>query len=612
MVTLTAAQVYRDYETDGVPSSGAHKPKKSEIRQLLGQYESAANAVYVSTRASLKAIDPTTTLIAAAYLEESGREGQFVWKSGNFSAQITADTQEGLFLKADTIAASAGAWVRVVPAQINAAWFGIDFTGVANSATAVQAGINLSASLGAELYFPAGRVRLGSMITIPPSARIVGPGKLAEYSAEGVTAKDMVFHIDHTGVGFQAKGRTGQRSIRGISTYRNQPVPGAGAFTPTANDWDFQFLGVYDVDMEDICIVNPTKGIQVAGDTTTGAGSGRVMLRRITGQPIQVGIQMRQCYDTNFLDEIEFWPFWNVTSTGLYNYIQANGIAIHFYRVDNPKIGRIFAFGYLYTMRVNGEANDPTFPTLLPGGSVSKGYIDTLGCDATTCGILVDTDAANVNLTIDKFYAQGVSGTSDLVVVHGTANRVVMGTFEAGVVAERIAFINTGNILECSRAYLYQWDLGGGAATEAISVAGTFICSGEITKGIGSSSPLFAGAGVISANEWRSFTPTVTSSAGAITTLGAVVGKIRRIGKTVEYEYTVPVTNNGTGAGVAFLSLPYPAKNSTVGTGIAPGGVSLVGTIQSGLSRADYGTYNGSYPLASGATAYFKGQYETT
>lgn len=40
----TAANVFRDYETDGVPSSGAKKPKKSEIRQLLGGYESIISA----------------------------------------------------------------------------------------------------------------------------------------------------------------------------------------------------------------------------------------------------------------------------------------------------------------------------------------------------------------------------------------------------------------------------------------------------------------------------------------------------------------------------------------------------------------------------------------
>ncbi|RVN85099.1 hypothetical protein [Sinorhizobium meliloti] len=40
----TAATVYRDYETDGVPASGAHKPKKSSIRELLVGYETIINA----------------------------------------------------------------------------------------------------------------------------------------------------------------------------------------------------------------------------------------------------------------------------------------------------------------------------------------------------------------------------------------------------------------------------------------------------------------------------------------------------------------------------------------------------------------------------------------
>lgn len=43
-MALTAAEIFRDYETDGVPASGHHDPKKSKIRQLLGQYEQIINA----------------------------------------------------------------------------------------------------------------------------------------------------------------------------------------------------------------------------------------------------------------------------------------------------------------------------------------------------------------------------------------------------------------------------------------------------------------------------------------------------------------------------------------------------------------------------------------
>ncbi|MDR6757847.1 hypothetical protein J2Y48_003144 [Mycoplana sp. BE70] len=44
MTNLTAAEVYRDYVTDGVPSSGPNKPKKADIRKLHSQYEAIIDA----------------------------------------------------------------------------------------------------------------------------------------------------------------------------------------------------------------------------------------------------------------------------------------------------------------------------------------------------------------------------------------------------------------------------------------------------------------------------------------------------------------------------------------------------------------------------------------
>ena len=40
-IATTANSVYRNYETDGVPASGVHRPVKSEIRALFGQIDSA-------------------------------------------------------------------------------------------------------------------------------------------------------------------------------------------------------------------------------------------------------------------------------------------------------------------------------------------------------------------------------------------------------------------------------------------------------------------------------------------------------------------------------------------------------------------------------------------
>lgn len=70
-------------------------------------------ASYVASRTVLKALD--TTKDTTAYLTESGREGTFVFRSGDYSALVAADTSEINFIAADDAASTSGAWVRAQP-----------------------------------------------------------------------------------------------------------------------------------------------------------------------------------------------------------------------------------------------------------------------------------------------------------------------------------------------------------------------------------------------------------------------------------------------------------------------------------------------------------------
>jgi len=72
---------------------------------------------------ALKAVDTTT--FQWANLAAAGRIGQFAWTLGNFTTQIAADTNNGIYVKANAIAASTGAWVRVFDFQTyKSRWFG--------------------------------------------------------------------------------------------------------------------------------------------------------------------------------------------------------------------------------------------------------------------------------------------------------------------------------------------------------------------------------------------------------------------------------------------------------------------------------------------------------
>lgn len=95
----------------------------------------------VANRTALKALD--TTKFGTVYLKEAGRAGQFVWTSGDYSAQVASDTQEGLYVKATAVAATSGAWVRQFDGPVFAEWFGAKGdSGDTDNTSAIQAAFN--------------------------------------------------------------------------------------------------------------------------------------------------------------------------------------------------------------------------------------------------------------------------------------------------------------------------------------------------------------------------------------------------------------------------------------------------------------------------------------
>ena len=132
-------------------------------------------APYVATRTALKALD--TTKDTVAILTESGREGVFVWRTGNYSARITADTQEGVYVKANAIASSSGAWVRQAadtPLWL-ASWFGALGDDSTDNATALAGVVSAFPSAGGVLLLGGGTFQL-SALTLSKNINLTGLG----------------------------------------------------------------------------------------------------------------------------------------------------------------------------------------------------------------------------------------------------------------------------------------------------------------------------------------------------------------------------------------------------------------------------------------------------
>ncbi len=79
-----------------------------------------------ATRGQVSALNPAS--FDTAYLTEEGREGSFVWRTGDHAARVAADPLQGIFIASTSVPPSAGAWVRVHrPGDVDVTWWGAVF-----------------------------------------------------------------------------------------------------------------------------------------------------------------------------------------------------------------------------------------------------------------------------------------------------------------------------------------------------------------------------------------------------------------------------------------------------------------------------------------------------
>ncbi|SDH08615.1 hypothetical protein [Pelagibacterium luteolum] len=121
---------------------------------------------FTPNRTTLKALDTDT--ITHVYLTERGREGQFIWRTGDYSDEVAADTAEGTYIEADAVAATHGAWVRSRETY-TVLIFGADPTGVmpSNDAFSIAAKVSPAQNEveGPRRSFPAADI---AHVRIPP------------------------------------------------------------------------------------------------------------------------------------------------------------------------------------------------------------------------------------------------------------------------------------------------------------------------------------------------------------------------------------------------------------------------------------------------------------
>lgn len=247
--------------------------ENAAIAQAAADVASAAEELILSyvpnafppTRTELKAL--ATALTTAAYLRESGREGQWLWRTGDYSALIAADTSEALYVKANAVAATAGAWVRQRHnLELNVMWFGAkgDFDGTTgtDNKVAFQAAWDLAKIVGAgRIIIPPGRWKIGSTglnlsqsastTTVTQNIAIVGSGSLGTIIEYTPSASGGIC-FDVTG-GFRIQGLT----LRGRGIGANNGIGLVWRQSPWSEVEDVRVTGfTQGLDFRDVFCLN--------------------------------------------------------------------------------------------------------------------------------------------------------------------------------------------------------------------------------------------------------------------------------------------------------------------------------------------------------------------
>lgn len=107
---------------------------------------------------------------------------------------------------------------------------------------------------------------------------------------------------------------------------------------------------------------------------------------------------------------------------------------------------------------------------------------------------------------------------------------------------------------------------------------------------------------------WTVTNPTVTSSAGTITTVTCTLAK-KAIGKTVFFRAIIVVTDNGTGSGHIILPIGETLAAQQTSNGINANTAAGINALSSGTNFLVF-TVAGLYPVATGQTLYLNGVIE--
>lgn len=501
------------------------------------------------------------------------------------------------------VSANGRRWKRHINGPVNVKWFGAKGDGVTDDTVAIQAALSTAHRV---IYFPSvnSGYRVTSTLRVESSKVIKGDGTVPMTAYSTSRSAGSWLYFDHTGVGIRfgnvdASGFYTGSEITGLGSYRNQPAASGVGWVPFNHEFDVDVVNS-DLTIDNYHLYNATNGIRLRNGST-----GRLNCYNIRGFPLNTGIQIYESYDLCRIENIHFWPFYGISNEGIWNYVLNNGVGIHLLRVDNPLITNIFTIFYRDGVLIDSH------PT---AGPPNKVKILNADLDRGRNGIRINSTANGHVGQYVNISSQGESpGPSS-----GSAAGID-GNFGAGLHVQAsnchitmtnvdfrehrsnaIRIEGTSNWVTVAQLKVDHPDTAGiGFPAVEAATNNTLEILGKplITRtGVGGK---YSPTGVILVDEWRAFTPTVSTTIGTIGSITFAAGLYKVVADAVKINVNFTVGVNGTGAGTFVINIPFGSPigaSSGAGREVSVAGKGIILTVRDGSGTIELTNYDNTYP----------------
>ncbi len=334
--------------------------------------------------------------------------------------------------------------------------FGALGDGASDCTGAFQAAFDAAGGAGGGVVFaPTGRYWFSGTLVLPDNVTLEGVWR-APQRGEPADAGTVLYVVAGRG---NAEGEPFLRMgtgavVKGVSFYYPEQVR---ANPPIPYPWTIQANGASDnIAILDTTMINPYQAVDLG---TYPAG--RHYINNLHGYPLHLGLYINQCYDVGRIENIHFWPFWDIDpNSPLWAYTREHATAFLIGKTDGQMGHNLFSIFYRYGMRfIAGpiyNENRAVIDRQAGSGMYSNCYMDVSPCAVRVDAAMEKAGISFVNASIMSRVEVGPEN-------RGQVKFTACGFWAEGELKEHAILEGRGAVL-FSACHFNDWDRAGAGA----------------------------------------------------------------------------------------------------------------------------------------------------